>query len=1214
MGRYLQHIKTHPDLSLANLAYSTTARRMQSTLRKVFVAKSLNELEEKLEATVRDTTAPPPKKAGPTSVIFAFTGQGSQYAGMGHQLWQHSQEFRCLIKSYQEIVLSLGLPSFVDLVEQENLDLSSVSTVPIQLAIVAIEIAIASLWVSWGIQPSMVIGHSLGEYAALCVAGVLTVGDTFALVGRRAQMLAESIPENQAAMLAIGKSVEEVKAILCSSAPACEIACLNAPQSTVVSGSLADLEQLQETLRANGTRTTLLRVPYAFHSAQLEPILDSFESAAGGVNYSPPTIPVASTLLGRVVHPGEGNVFSPSYFTRQAREPVNFVGALEASQEATIVRPGTIFIEVGPEPVCLGLVRANLAATIKDLQLLPTLRSGDDNWGTIANSLGALYAAGQTVNWTEHHRDFIGCLSLLDLPTYCFDEKEFWEPYPDPETAITSIPESKPAITPILKDFPTTTLQRVEKEIVNQDSISVTFQSHTAEPHLLAAIQAHAVAGVKICSSSIFSDMALSAARYACERLHPGSSDAVITIRALDIRHAVVVMDPNPSQIIEVEAKHAKGASNVQVYFRTKTDDSLLEEIGICEIEYTRANADLSWKNDLSRRKLLIDSRIEALQLASQSNKAHRMLRPVIYQLFSGLVEYGKGFQGLDELVMDEKFRDAVGKVQLPTLPDQGSFLYSPYLLDAVVHLVGFLANCGLKYPAEIAFLSTGFDAWHLLKPLSSTATYTSYAYLEESSDGALLVGDVYVLEGAELVSVLSGLRFQKMKKTVLSRILLSAAPTATRKNTRFASQSVPDPDDGLISGMTTGPSTSRVTSPPTSGVSTPGTSVDEGPALFETLLKIVSEEAGVDLSELQPDTSLNDLGVDSLMTITIIASLRNETGLELSGSFFLDNSTVAEVGKALGVDDRSTTPESPKTPETKAVEFDSPPVASVDVPAQPITQTEPADHPDLPAARALLLQGSAPIADMLPLFALPDGTGSVSAYVQLPPLSASRRLYGLESPFVRQDATSLTESSVEALAASFVKSIREIQPKGPYLLAGCSTGATYAFEVARILLESGQVVEELVLGGPAPVSASYELKSMTIGVQQADQSGLLGTSLRGGPQAVQQKSHLAASLQLLTKYEVKSVCDGKSPNHVTLVVPIKGLNSRTSEASIKESEFLSWVNANWTHTEGLGWSQLFQGAEVRELDSDYFSMMRYPQVSDHFLTHHCTTNCHSIV
>ena len=1205
MGRYLQHIKTHPDLGLADLAYSTTARRMHSTLRKVFVVRSLNELEEKLEATVKDTTAPPPKKAASSSVVFAFTGQGSQYAGMGRQMWQNSQEFRRLITSYQEIVTSLGLPSFVDLITQESLDLSSVSTVPIQLAIVALEIAIAHLWMSWSIQPSMVIGHSLGEYAALCIAGVLTVSDAFALVVRRAQMLAESIPENQAAMLAIGKSAEEVKVILSSSAPGCEIACLNAPQSTVVSGSLADLEQLQEALRGNGMRTTLLRVPYAFHSAQLEPILDSFESAAGGVNYSSPAIPVASTLLGRVVHSREDNVFSPAYFRRQAREPVNFVAALEASQEATIIGPGTIFIEVGPEPVCLGLVRANLTTTMKDLQLLPTLRSGEDNWGTIANSLGALYVAGQTINWTQHHRDFIGCLSLLDLPTYCFDEKEFWEPYPDPEAATTSLPEGKPAISPTLKDFPTTTLQRVEREILNQDSISVTFQSHTAEPHLLAAIQAHAVAGVKICSSSIFGDMALSAARFACERLQPGSSDAVTTIRALDIRHAVVVMDPNPSQIIEVEAKYTKGGPTVQVYFRTKTDESPLEEIGICEIDYTRTDADVSWKNDLSRRKLLIDSRIEALQFASQSGKAHRMLRPVIYQLFSGLVEYGKGFQGLDELVMDEKFRDAVGKVQLPTLPDQGNFFYSPYLLDAIVHLVGFLANCGLKYPAEIAFLSTGFDAWHLLKPLSPTATYTSYAYLEESADGSLLVGDVYVLEGAELVSVLSGLRFQKMKKTVLSRILLSAAPTATRKNTRFASQALSDPDDGLTSGMTTGPSTSRVTSPPTSGVSTPGTSVDEGPALFDTLLKIVSEKAGVDLSELQPDTSLNDLGVDSLMTITIIASLRNETGLELSGSFFLDNSTVAEVEKALGADDRARTPESPKTPETKAVEFDSPTVAPVDVPAQSIAQTEPIDHPDLRAARALLLQGSAPITEKLPLFALPDGTGSVSAYVQLPPLGASRRLYGLESPFVRQDATPLTKLSVETLDACFVKAIREIQPEGPYLLVGCSTGATYAFEVTRILLESGQVVEELVLGGPAPVPASDELKSMAIGVLQVDQSGLLGNSLRGGSQAVQQKSHLAASLQLFAKYEVKCFTDGKLPSHVTLVVPTKGLNSRTSEASIKGPEFLSWVNANWTHSEDLGWSQFLQGAEIQELDSDYFSMMRYPQVRNLLLTRH---------
>jgi iterative type I PKS product template protein len=1184
--RYLDYLRSHLDISLADLAYSTTARRMHNSLRIAFVAQTTDDLVKQLELACEKSDSNSRRKAPSAPVIFAFTGQGSQYCGMGHQLWKHSQEFRRLIRSYQAMTSSLGLPHYAHLIAEEDIDMSSVSTIPIQLAIVAIEIAISQLWMSWGLKPDMVIGHSLGEYAALCIAGVLTVSDTFALVGQRAKMIAEAIPPNQAAMLAISGGADEVRQILSSSFSSCGIACLNGPQSTVVSGATEELERLQGHLRSNSTRSTLLRVPYGFHSPQLDPILDQYESLAAGVDFAAPDIPVASALLGRLVLKGDDHVFGASYLRRQAREPVNFVGALLSAQEADIARPGSLCVEVGPDPVCLGLIRANLAATTKGLHLLPTLRRGEDNWATISNSLATVYEAGIMVNWPEYHRDFVSCLSLLDLPTYAFDEKDFWESYPDPDAAPAPA-EKKESPVSSVPGFPTSTLQHIARETLTDNHISVVFESLVSEKNLLAAIQAHAVAGVKICSSSVLSDMALSAARYACERLQPGATDAIITIRGLDVRHAIVVMDPSLTQIIQVEAKYSKGSPCVYVYFRAKTEDSPFEEIGVCEIQYSQKSEELGWKNDLFRRRLLIDSRIEALHAATESGQGHRLLRPVVYQLFNGLVEYGARFQGIEEVSLDKDFRDAVGRVRLPP-SDGGCFLYNPYLLDAVVHLAGFLANCGLKYPADIAFLSTGFDAWHILRPLSSTALYTSYAYLEESSDGSLLVGDVYVLEDTELVSVLSGLRFQKMKKSALSRILLSTVPASARKNTRFAAE--PPADEGYMSGLSTGPSPSAVTTPP-SGASTRGTSVDEDPLLVDVFLRAVAAEAGVDLSELQGDTVFADLGVDSLMTITVIASLSKDTGIELPGSFFLDNATVAEAIKALAGDN----PDSGC--EVSDNELSDGSNTSLEPKEQPLLEDQqiptpaPTLTPACPPAKPLLLQGSASPNEAIPLFILPDGTGSVSAFVQLPTLAGGRRLYGVESPFTRQDPSTLAKTTVESLVSAFVAAICEIQPEGPYLLAGFAHGATYAFEAARALLGRGHSVQGLLLAGPAPVHAPAELKRSTVEVDHLEQTGLLDNSKRG----VRPKKHLTAALQALLTYEPKGL--GRRPSRITLIRPTKGLLPAAGTEESNTSPISEWVRDNW-RCGTCGWDTLLENIEVLELETDYSSMMRYPIVS----------------
>ena len=251
--RLLDYVIRNPSSKVADIAYTTTARRMHEVLRVAYTVKSTKDLINLLREDVSKKGMSDPKsKPPPMNIVFTFTGQGSQYAGMGKDLFQHSSSFRNLLYAYQQLAENQSLPQFLHLIENQESDITGASTVCIQLAVVALEIAIAQVLKTWGVKPDMVIGHSLGEYSALCVAGVLSVADTLFLVGRRAQLMEKNLVPCQYAMLAIGSELAYVAQLLAKSSENAwaktGVACINAPQITVVSGPADEINHLKAKL------------------------------------------------------------------------------------------------------------------------------------------------------------------------------------------------------------------------------------------------------------------------------------------------------------------------------------------------------------------------------------------------------------------------------------------------------------------------------------------------------------------------------------------------------------------------------------------------------------------------------------------------------------------------------------------------------------------------------------------------------------------------------------------------------------------------------------------------------------------------------------------------------------------------------------------------------------------------------------------------------
>jgi len=318
----IQFIDKMPDLPLPALSYTTTARRMHHNHRIIVTGHDIAEVKWALQNLGPSKDIRPIQAANVPNVAFAFTSQGSLYSGMAKTFFDSVSQFRSDIQRFDRIAQNLGFPTFLPLVDGiRNVD--ELGSVVSQVGAASVQMALSRLWASWGVFPSTVMCHSLGEYAALNAVGVLSASDTIYLKGARAQLLEKYCTIRTHSMLAVKASPVSLSKYL--SERSCEIACINGPEESVLSGSVSEIGTLLEDLTAAGFRCVKLDVPFGFHSAQVEAILEKFEELAQDVVFKEPVIPYISPLLSEIVT--ESGILGPSYLSRACRETVNLLAA-----------------------------------------------------------------------------------------------------------------------------------------------------------------------------------------------------------------------------------------------------------------------------------------------------------------------------------------------------------------------------------------------------------------------------------------------------------------------------------------------------------------------------------------------------------------------------------------------------------------------------------------------------------------------------------------------------------------------------------------------------------------------------------------------------------------------------------------------------------------------------------------------------------------------
>lgn len=407
---------------VADVAFTLNTGHRVFERRGAIVARDRNELTQALRALETGAEAPGlvfggGRAPGAGKVAFVFTGQGSQYAGMGRALYDAHPVFaealnRCaaladaqLDRPLLDLLFAADGSPDAELLNQTGYT---------QPALFAFEYALAQLWMSWGVRPDVVMGHSVGEIAAMCVAGAMTLEGGVTLIAARGRLM-QALPAG-GAMVSVMAGEAVIQQALDGHGDEVAIAALNGPAQTVISGAGAAVHAIAERLARDGVKSKPLTVSHAFHSPLMQPMLEEYGRVVQTIRFTTPRIPVVSCVTGAFVR---DEVTQPAYWKRQVADPVRFMTGMRVLEHERI----TAFVEIGPVPVLLGMGRQ----CVQDdsvAQWLPSLRRDADAWPTMLGSLGRLFVEGVPVDWkafdAPYHR------RRVSVPVYAFGGRRYW--------------------------------------------------------------------------------------------------------------------------------------------------------------------------------------------------------------------------------------------------------------------------------------------------------------------------------------------------------------------------------------------------------------------------------------------------------------------------------------------------------------------------------------------------------------------------------------------------------------------------------------------------------------------------------------------------------------------------------------------------------------------------------------------------------------------
>ena len=721
---------------LPDICYTASIGRSHLEHRLACSVHSLEELADQLTEFLQGESHPnlpggikaldhQPKLA------FVFSGQGSHWFGMGCELLEKEPLFRAVLEQCDRLLSDYVDWSLLETLKAGETESRLNETDIAQPAVLAVQVALAALWRSWGIVPDIIVGQSLGEVAAAHVAGALSLEDAIQVVFHRSRLMKRAAGQGKTAV--VGLSLTQARHVLAGFEDLLSVAGSSSPMTSVLSGDPEALDRILKSLERQDIFCRLLRgVDVAFHSPQMDPLRDELVKSLEGLQPRPAVVPIFSTVLGDVI---DGTQFDATYWGRNLREPFLFSKVIQQLVESEIYN----FLEVSPHPVLSTAILENIAHSGKQGTVIPSLRRQKEERGTLLASLGTLFTLGYHVDWPQLYP---GKRKRVSLPSYRWQRERYW---------LDQLLDGKAT-------------SRVEQQVSRRRDglhpllgehleLSSPPGQHVWETELgaysLHYLNDHRVQGAVLLPGAAYLEMALSAATQAF-------GDGSHRLEEVTFRQALLLPEDGTRKLQVVFAPETTGVAAFQILSVMESASNQLASWTLHVTGKVRYGDGVS--PTTPEQKPLDQLQADCPEKISSATHYEAMTE-------RGL-QYGPSFQAVGEIWRRDGV--ALGHLQLPQAlnGDVETYQIHPVLLDAGFQVIATaIPNPDNGAASNETYLPVGVEQLQIHRR-PNTALYC-HAHLRPGTkpDADTLKADIYLMdEEGQTVATVLGLRLQKLE------------------------------------------------------------------------------------------------------------------------------------------------------------------------------------------------------------------------------------------------------------------------------------------------------------------------------------------------------------------------------------------------------------------------------------------------------------------